>query len=277
VPTKKSKKSASSTTASVFCSFLAAYVLFFISFYLGVPQAANSLVFSAAGGAAALAAIAKAGAFFILYCIALSLVMWRHGLKWALASAALFLLIAFLSFFTMLIQLAGAAVIFFLAAFYWHLYSGKTLAQSADSLGLRKQGWLKEALIGIPVLFGILALVLAIGLASLFTGVSDQQKVQQRIAALPDYVVFIGFMLAPFGEELLFRGLLMGLVGPVVSSAAFALLHFGYGSLVEIVAAFAIGVFLCFVVKWRKGNIIAALVGHALYNLGSLIAMKYLM
>ncbi len=277
MPRKKTKPADSGTISSLFCAPLVAYVLFFISFYLGVPDAANSLMSGTAQEGAALVALAKAGAFLAFYCIGLAFAMSRHGMKWALATAAIFLLLAFISFFTMLVQLAGASAIFFLAAFYWHLYKGRTPEQSANALGLRGEGWIKEALIGIPVLFGILAIVFVLGMAALLTGVSDQQNVAQRIQSLPDYVVFIGFMLAPFGEELLFRGLLMGLVGPFISSAAFALLHFAYGSVVEIVAAFAIGLFLCAIVRWRKGNLIAAIVGHALYNLGSLMLMKFLM
>jgi len=276
VPRKKTKSAGSGTIPSLFCAFLVAYVLFFISFYLGVPDAANSLMFSKVHEASALVALAKAATFLIFYCAGLGFAMSKHGIKWAFATAAIFLLLALISFFTMLVQLAGASVIFFLIAFYWHLYSGKTLEKSANALGLRSEGWIKEALLGIPVLFGILATVFVLGMAALLTGVSDQQNVAERIRSLPDYVVFLGSMLAPFGEELLFRGLLMGLVGPFISSAAFALLHFAYSSIVEIVAAFAIGLFLCAVVKWRNGNLIAAIAGHALYNLGSLILMKFL-
>ena len=276
MPRKKTKATDSGTMPSLFCAFLVAYVLFFVSFYLGVPAAANSLMLGKVHEASALVALAKAGTFLVFYCAGLAFAMSKHGMKWALATAALFLLLALISFFTMLVQLAGAAVIFFLVAFYWHLYKGRTLKQSANALGLRSEGWIKEALIGIPVLFGILAIVFVLGMAALLTGVSDQQNVAERIRSLPDYVVFIGVMLAPFGEELLFRGLLMGLVGPFISTAAFALLHFAYSSIVEIAAAFALGLFLCAVVNWRKGNLIAAIVGHALYNLGSLILMKFL-
>ncbi len=41
VPRKKTKPADSGTISSLFCAPLVAYVLFFISFYLGVPDAAN--------------------------------------------------------------------------------------------------------------------------------------------------------------------------------------------------------------------------------------------
>lgn len=79
--------------------------------------------------------------------------------------------------------------------------------------------------------------------------------------------VFIAIVLAnSFIEEFFFRSFLIDRFGIFWSTLAFALMHISYGSLFEIIGAFALGLVLAF--YWKKDRDVYVLFfGHAIYNL----------
>jgi membrane protease YdiL (CAAX protease family) len=106
-------------------------------------------------------------------------------------------------------------------------------------------------------------------------GFLDSRKVLDFILAQTPLTLFIAAAVAPIGEELFFRGYLQKRVGVVFASVLFAALHFGYGSVVEVVAAFLISILLGF--ELRKNNDLhACILAHAGYNMITIIlALHY--
>jgi uncharacterized protein len=92
---------------------------------------------------------------------------------------------------------------------------------------------------------------------------------------LPAIIIFYLMLgvLAPFCEEIMFRGFLYGALraklgsrlATVASAALFALLHFDRGGLLML---FAIGLVLAAVYE-RTRALVPAMVAHALWNCGS--------
>ena len=79
------------------------------------------------------------------------------------------------------------------------------------------------------------------------------------------YIFFLIFIIA-FSEELFFRVLLVDRFGIFISSLVFALMHLNYGSYVEIVFTFIIGIF--FAIWWKKDrNIYELFLAHLYYDL----------
>ena len=123
-------------------------------------------------------------------------------------------------------------------------------------------------------------------------GLLDTEPVQAKILSLPLPALIASFTLAPLGEEALFRGFIFRklagphyrskeggswfsrhfpipgmpwLFGALVSSLIFALLHFAYGSIAEVIVAFSIGMLFCFF-TYRTRSLIPAVIAHAGYN-----------
>jgi hypothetical protein len=151
-------------------------------------------------------------------------------------------------------------------------------------------------------IIGLLSVFLFAGISTYLAGkagINDQQKVGSLVGKLPFYILAVAVVVAPFSEELFFRGLLLkklekftrialskatrnmraidvasGMSGMLLSSMIFALAHAGYGSVVELVGAFSIGIALAVLYRHSK-TIVPCIIVHFLFNLGSLIAMKY--
>lgn len=142
----------------------------------------------------------------------------------------------------------------------------------------------------------------AIGLAALFTlmfwlqlfslavGFNDQQKVTDKVTDLPLLVLALAVVIAPFTEELLFRAMLVdrlhslfssfsfgfsasSLLSIFCSSLLFGILHFSYGSVVEIVGVFVIGMLLAAIYRISR-SVVPCIAIHLIYNLLSIAAMK---
>lgn len=120
------------------------------------------------------------------------------------------------------------------------------------------------------VLIGAFFLVLLIeGAVLSFLGYADQEKVADVVLGAPLTGLLLAVTLGPIAEELLFRGYLQQKIGIILSSAVFALLHYGYGSASEIIAAFSISIILGYEIKKNK-NVIPCILAHAFYNLFSI-------
>ncbi|MBI4577821.1 MAG: CPBP family intramembrane metalloprotease [Planctomycetes bacterium] len=169
----------------------------------------------------------------------------------------------------------GAVVLANLAACVWLL-----ARNGPGAAGLGLQGAVRSSLVGglhyalfLPVL-GAVALVNLAGLDALGVEVTRQQAVVaiegERDPALVATFVLAAGVVAPFAEEVFFRGALypalrrrLGVAAAVtVDAAAFALVHQAPSQAVPL---FAIGVVLA-VLRERSGGIVAPVVFHAAHN-----------
>jgi membrane protease YdiL (CAAX protease family) len=123
---------------------------------------------------------------------------------------------------------------------------------------------------------GLAAVFCALGLLTLafsLIGWNDQQKIVNVANSLPLPVLALAVLLAPFSEEMFFRGFLTARIGIVPSALIFGLFHFGYGSVVEIAGAMMIG--LVFGLVFRKsGSIVPSIAVHMLYNMAAIFVLK---
>ncbi len=194
---------------------------------------------------------------------------------------------------------AGAAAIytplFFLLAALLLAPGQSGLLSGLDYLGLAPERDRLPSLLAWSAIALICcgALTLALSGVLYALGLLDTAPVQAKILSLPLLALVSSFTLAPLGEEALFRGFLFRklggpsyyrrgdkgrqslrsislpgaswVFGALVSSLIFALLHFAYGSIAEVVVAFSIGMLFCFF-TYRTRSLIPAVLAHAGYN-----------
>lgn len=118
----------------------------------------------------------------------------------------------------------------------------------------------------------IFAVAIVVGIILFLLGMSDQQKVYDIVKQLPIYLVVFAIVFAPISEEIFFRGFIAERFGISISAIVFALSHFAYGSITEIIAAFFIGYTLAWVYKSSK-SILPCIFIHFLFNLISVVVM----
>jgi uncharacterized protein len=153
-------------------------------------------------------------------------------------------------------------------AVYWKMRRNG-LRGALGELGLRRERLLWNSVLGVAAT--VLAVLGLAALALVFQqqGLNDLENVKEKVSFFPGFLVVYAVSFGPLSEELFFRGLLLPLVGPWGSSALFALFHYGYGSMLEVVSAFGIGLFYCWLYR-RTGSLVPPLVSHILYNAISL-------
>ena len=138
------------------------------------------------------------------------------------------------------------------------------------------------------IIFSEMILVL-IGLSIIFylIGYSDTEKVSEIICVLSPVTIIYILIISVTAEEIFFRGFLIDLIEKIfkkmkifsrkkenlvkgilialIASALFALPHYSYGSIVEIIGAFALGFVLAInFIKTR--NLYFTILAHAIYN-----------
>jgi uncharacterized protein len=97
-------------------------------------------------------------------------------------------------------------------------------------------------------------------------GFSDLDLVTEKIKLLSPFFIFYLLIIRVFLEEWFFRGFLVYKTNILFSSILFAIAHFGYGSIVEVVGAFILGFVLAYYYK-KINNLYPLYAGHVLYNL----------
>lgn len=101
---------------------------------------------------------------------------------------------------------------------------------------------------------------------SVFFNVSDLELVGKEILSFPFSVIIYLFVIRVFLEEWFFRGFLVPRIGIIFSSLIFALGHLSYGSVIQVLGAFVLGVFLANAYT-KTNNLWPNVFAHALYNL----------
>jgi len=105
-------------------------------------------------------------------------------------------------------------------------------------------------------------------------GLQDLELVSSKILAFPFYYVLYLFIVRVFLEEWFFRGFLVKRIGVILSSLVFAAGHLAYGSIVEVVGAFVLGMVLAYYFK-RTGNLWINIVAHLLYNFSAYVLILF--
>jgi membrane protease YdiL (CAAX protease family) len=127
----------------------------------------------------------------------------------------------------------------------------------------------KHTLILFSLLFSV---SIILGLTAMVFGISDLNLVSEAITALPvSYVIYV-FIVRVFLEEWFFRAFLVGRVGVILSSLVFAAGHVFYGSFIEVIGAFVLGVLLSRYYQ-KTGNIWPNFLAHFLYNIFMYVMM----
>ena len=139
-----------------------------------------------------------------------------------------------------------------------------TLKKLIGKLSLKK--------IILIVIVGLVAIVLyTIVLSLIFNalGINDHGEIIEKIKQFTPLIVFMAIILGPIGEEIFFRAFLVNRFGILISSIVFALAHFSYGSTIEIIGAFGIGLILAYIYK-KSNSLIPCLLIHSIYNFSAL-------
>lgn len=125
---------------------------------------------------------------------------------------------------------------------------------------------IKNTLILIGLLFAISFTVSVIAFVG---GVSDLHAVEETIVKISEssvgllqYLVVVRVV----SEEIFFRGFLVKRIGIFGSALVFGLAHAAYGSAIEIVGAFLLGLALAWAFS-RNRNLVPNIFAHMIYNL----------
>lgn len=216
--------------------------------------------------------------YFLLYSATMSVLKMREDV-WACALGAMvyfaFVLISRSSPYFASIVLSLSLLLF---ALYWRM-RWKTLGEAIGEFGISKDNLLRNIAIGV---FATVFLFIALSVIVLALGPqqgalqSDMKGVRTKVLEFPDFMVYYAVTMAPFSEEIFFRGFLFPAIGLFLSSALFAVSHITYGSWSEIAAAFFIAAFYCWLCK-KTGSLIPAIVSHAIFNAVSLAVTRSMM
>ena len=165
------------------------------------------------------------------------------------------------------------SLLFPFLVFSYMLLKGNTLRGIVSELGLGKSRIKARYIgIGVGIFLAIVLLEIGTGVLSSVTGVPLPTNVKQTLAGFPLFFYIFTFTIAPIDEEILFRGFLVPRVGIVLSAIIFAILHFGYGSIVEFVAALVFGLIAGYAFKKTK-SLYTTITAHALVNFLSILIL----
>lgn len=137
-------------------------------------------------------------------------------------------------------------------------------------------------LLGLGLVAAVYVLVLVgVALYALSTGqgieevaaMNDSEAVEGIVAAATVPLALLLAVSAGLGEEVLFRGLLQRYVGVWGQAALFALLHISYGTVVQVIMPFGLGLFFGYMVK-RGHSLWLCIVAHATFNLTQLLLAR---
>jgi membrane protease YdiL (CAAX protease family) len=146
------------------------------------------------------------------------------------------------------------------------LHKGKSLKKIIKELGLSRKA-LTRRTIGYGLIIFMIYVIILFGIAafSILTGNQVNSNVQQAIGGYPLWAIVFVSVIAPFNEEIAFRGFLVPRIGVVASGILFGILHFGYGSWSEIIVALWFGLTGGYVFKKTK-SLYPSLITHLMVN-----------
>jgi membrane protease YdiL (CAAX protease family) len=140
-------------------------------------------------------------------------------------------------------------------------------------LGIQKTGakfFFRET---TKLLLILIAVSITISLLLVLIGLNDSQNIFQKIDSLKSQSILLLFymlIVRVTAEEIFFRGFLAKKIGIIFSSAAFACIHFSYGSIAEIIGTFFLGIVLAKFFMKNK-NLMPNIFAHIFYNFFAII------
>jgi hypothetical protein len=142
---------------------------------------------------------------------------------------------------------------------------------SSLGLGVSRRTLLHLAM-GVGIFFAMVLLEMLIAFISATTGVQINTNVSSIIGAAPAWFLVFTALVAPFDEEVLFRGFLVPRIGIAISALIFGILHLGYDStfFVEVIAAVIFGLISGYAYR-RTGSLYPSLLAHILVNTSTLL------
>ncbi|NYZ74924.1 CPBP family intramembrane metalloprotease [Candidatus Micrarchaeota archaeon] len=157
------------------------------------------------------------------------------------------------------------SLLLFFAPFVLLALESKTLKQSISFLGFNSRKPFTQIGSGLLLVGFCIVILIFEGVVLNALGFLDTNKIAEFITSQPAWLLAAAIIAAPVAEETFFRGYLQKKTGVVLSSMVFAALHFGYGSVTEVVAAFSVSIVLGWWVRKNK-LLLPAIVAHAAYN-----------
>jgi len=124
---------------------------------------------------------------------------------------------------------------------------------------------------GVATLAGLLALGLL--LDRLHVDQSSQQAEDILKAVTPGLAIALALG-AGFAEEVFFRGLLQKRLGWVGQAVVFGLFHLSYGTWLQVLVPFALGLLYGWIIK-RGGSLWTTMAAHFVYDATQLLLAVY--
>lgn len=150
----------------------------------------------------------------------------------------------------------------------------KNLPTTLSSIGMPGKVF-DNAFYTYITLSAIFLALFCLGVAAILLNFNDQAKVSEKINALPLAVLLFAVIGAPLTEELFFRAFLVPRAGVILSAVIFGLMHFAYGSVVEVLGAVVIGLILGASFKFTK-SATPCMLAHMIYNAISITVITLL-
>jgi len=183
------------------------------------------------------------------------------------------------NYLTLSIASAGSSIflslIFPFAAFAYLIWRGNSPKSMIAQLGLKKKGvTVRNVFLGIALFLAVLLTELLLAIFQELTHISLPTNVQTVFAGLPLYFLVFAAFVAPFNEEIFFRGLLVPRLSIALSALFFALLHYlSYqASISEFIAAFMFGLLAGYAFK-RTKSLYPSIIAHTLVNSLAVMAL----
>ncbi|MFH1663918.1 MAG: CPBP family intramembrane glutamic endopeptidase [archaeon] len=172
-----------------------------------------------------------------------------------------------------ILQVTALDLILVFIPLLYYYRKNKSVKKSFSELGIKRIEKKQLAKKSAEILGGLIAIVFIISLASSFFNVNDLGKVTETVKAITftSPLLLLYYMTVRVtAEEIFFRGFLVSKTGIWVSSIAFGLAHFMYGSVIEVFGAFIAGLFLAYFFQ-KNNNLVPNIIGHMAYNAVSLL------
>ncbi len=157
--------------------------------------------------------------------------------------------------------------------FYHRIILKNTPKQTAKNLLPKPGKWTKEFAGSIKLFLLLFSAFIILSIILQAAGINDLHKVDdivgQNIAQDTPYFMF-SIIIVVLIEEFFFRAFLQKAAGIIPSTILFALAHYTYGSIAEIIGVFALGLILAYWYK-KHNSLMQNYMGHFLYNAAAII------
>ncbi len=157
-------------------------------------------------------------------------------------------------------------------AIHWHYHKTDTFFKDFKTFfGINKINYKSfyKGILLFVILF-VVSIIINLIVYLFFPQYNDLGKVSDTILSYIQlgkiFYFFVTLVVGVFLEEFFFRSFLVPRLGVIFSTLAFALLHYGYGSWVEIGGAFVLGLVLAYYYK-KNNDLFINFYGHIIYNI----------